>query len=65
MADDEKVTVYFFRNFSATAGTFVTSKRPGTLQAIERVKGEPLHETAHEIDAAELDGDEFQRKPDA
>jgi hypothetical protein len=57
-----KVDVQYFRKFDVIAGEYIVSNRPGTLEAIERVGGEPLPDTAHEVDINELDGDRFQKR---
>jgi hypothetical protein len=56
-----KVTVYYFKKFDIKTGQMEHSKRPATLETITFIEGEPIKETAHEVDASELDGNGFVR----
>jgi hypothetical protein len=59
----KRVTVYFFKGLTDinTVQTTV-SKRPATLDAIDRVGGQAIMESALEIDETELDADGFRMK---
>ncbi len=58
----KKVKVYFFQKYHVMSDKNVgLSKRRATLQAIAKVEGEPIIETALEIDETELDLDGFQK----
>lgn len=46
------VTVYRFRVYDITTDESRRSRRWGTLDGIKRAHGEPLEETATEVDAA-------------
>jgi len=58
----KKVPVYFFQKYDIISNQKVRSKRPATLEAIDKVKGEPIMETALEVDETELDGDGFRKR---
>jgi hypothetical protein len=58
----KKATVYFFEKFDAITGRNVRSERPAILETITRVNGQPIMETALEVDEAELDGNGFRRQ---
>jgi hypothetical protein len=48
------VTVYRFRVYDIAANESRLSRRWGTLDGIKRARGEPLEETATEIDTAAI-----------
>ena len=54
--------VYFFRKYDINNDEFIRSKRPATREAIDRVRGEVLEDTAIQIDDSEVDGDGFRKK---
>ena len=56
------VTVYFFIKYDIASDETLRSKRPATLEAIAWAGGEPLKETAEEIDASDLDELGFRRR---
>jgi len=58
----KKVTAYFFQKYDIITNQNVRSKRPATLEAIARVKGQVIMETAHEVGETELDEDGFQKR---
>jgi len=58
----KKVTVYFFEKYNITEDKNIRSKRPATLDAITRVCGQAIMDTALEIDEAELDDEGFRKK---
>ena len=51
----KKVKVYFFQKYQISSDKNVRSKRRATIQAITKVKGKAIIETALEIDVTELD----------
>jgi hypothetical protein len=55
----EKVTVCFFTKYVIATDRNERSKRPATLETIERVGGSALIDTAQEVDASHLDEDGF------
>jgi len=55
----EKITVYYFTKYDIETDQNVRSKRPATLEAIERVNGIAIKETAKDVDASQLDMDGF------
>ena len=55
-------TVYFFKRYQIGSDEWPRSARPATLQAIARVRGEALMDTAREVDPSELDDDGFLAK---
>ena len=57
---DDKVTIYFFKKFDVVKGKYQNSKRPATLEAIARARGEAIMESAVEIEPSQLDDDGFQ-----
>ena len=58
----DQVTVYFFTKYDIGSDQNLRSKRPATLEAIERSFGQPLMETAEEINVADLDEEGFRRR---
>lgn len=58
----DKVTVYYFEKYDINTDEMVHSKRRATLEAIKRVGGAPLNDTALQVDSSELDGYGFQRR---
>jgi hypothetical protein len=56
MAD---VEVYYFVAWDPDAGQNVRSKRPATLEAIKRRKGEPIQDTRSVVDSQQVDGNGF------
>ena len=56
------VTVYFFEMYAIESDQMVRSKRPATLAAIERVRGEAIKNTAQDVDADDIDEDGFRRR---
>ncbi len=58
----KKVTVYFFQIYDIISNKKVRLKQPGTLEAIARVKGQAIMETALEIEETELDEDGFRKE---
>jgi hypothetical protein len=56
------VSVYYFRTYDITVGEYVQSERPATLHAIRRSRGEPIRETAVQIDESELDDEGFRKR---
>ena len=56
------VTVYFFEMYVVESDQMVRSKRPATLAAIERVRGEAIKNTAQDVDADDIDEDGFRRR---
>jgi len=56
------ITVYFFECYDINTDMFVRSQRPATLDAITKVCGQAIMETALEIDEAELDDEGFRKK---
>jgi hypothetical protein len=56
-ANLNKVTIYRFRLYDITADEPHTSRRWATLEAIERIHGEVLEDTATEVDAAVVSSD--------
>jgi hypothetical protein len=57
-----KVTVYFFEKYDIATDNTVRSKRPATLDTINKVHGQAIDETALEIDETDLDGDGFRKR---
>lgn len=55
----QKVTVYYFTCYDIRSDEILRSKRPATLEAITRCKGEVLKDTAQEVDASSLDDNGF------
>ena len=56
------VTVYYFEKYQILTDEIVRSKRPATLEAISRSRGQALMSTALEIDEAELDRNGFRKR---
>jgi hypothetical protein len=56
------VTVYFFEKYDITSDQVIRSKRPATIAAIERVRGEAIKNTAQDIDQDDIDEDGFRRR---
>jgi hypothetical protein len=50
-----RVTVYYFTRYDIRTDEELRSKRPATREAIFRVCGNILEETAEEVDPIELD----------
>jgi hypothetical protein len=53
------VEVYYFTKYDVTTDQKTRSKRPATLEAIDRVGGEALPLTVIEVDESQLDADGF------
>jgi hypothetical protein len=53
------VKVYRFRKYDILAGENKTPPMRGTCEAIERIKGNIIEDSAEEIDSALLDGNGF------
>ena len=53
----EKVTIYQFTIYDVMSDTMILSKRWGTLEAIKKACGNPLLETAMEINRVDLNSD--------
>ena len=56
-----KVTVYRFYTFIIGKEVSARAPRAATLQAIERVGGVPLYQTAREVDVDFVDEEGFER----
>lgn len=55
----QTVTVYYFTMYDIRADEEVRSKRPAIREAIFRVCGTILEETAQEVDPVEIDANGF------
>ncbi len=55
----QKTKVYYFTCFDITSGKNIRSKRPATLETITACNGEPIKETAQEVDISSLDANGF------
>ena len=55
-------TVYYFTKYDISIDQILTSKRPATLEAIARARGEAIPQTASEIDVRDLDREGFRRR---
>ena len=53
------VEIYYFKGWDQVAGEALTSRRPGTLDAIRRVGGETILETRRLVDSGDLDDNGF------
>jgi hypothetical protein len=62
MAD---VEVYYFMAWDPDKGQNVRSKRPATMDAIKRRKGEPILDTRSVVDSQQVDGNGFLLEPRA
>jgi hypothetical protein len=49
------VTVFYFEGYDFTDDKIVRSKRPATLEFIEKYRFLPVHENALEVDTSQLD----------
>ena len=58
---EKPVTVYYYTFFNLVTGRKLR-RGPATLLAIERAGGQPLMETAQEVDDSELDAEGFVRR---
>jgi len=56
-ADRQSVTIYRFRLYDINTDESRTSRRWATREAIERIHGEVLTDTATEVDASVVDTD--------
>lgn len=58
-----KITVYYFTKGDITAGQTIRSQHLATLAKISKLGGEPIKETATEINESDLDGNGFYIPP--
>ena len=49
------VTIFYFEGYDFTDDKIVRSKRPATLEFIEKYRFHPVHENALEVDTSQLD----------
>ena len=56
------VTVYFFQKYDIASDQMIRSKRPATIAAIERVRGEAIKNTAQDVDPDDIDEEGFRRR---
>lgn len=57
-----RINVYYFTGYDIMSDTTLRSKRPATLEAINRSRGQALMDTAQEVDEAALDDDGFLKR---
>jgi hypothetical protein len=55
----ELVTVYRYYTYILGQEVSARARRRATLEAIERVRGVPMHETARVVQASQVDHDGF------
>ena len=50
-----KVTLYYFEGYDFLDDKVVRSKRPATLEFIEKYRFQPVHDNAIEVDSSQVD----------
>lgn len=50
-----KVTLYYFEGYDFLDDKIVRSKRPATLEFIEKYRFQPVHQNAVEVESSQLD----------
>ena len=51
------VTLYYFEGYDFANDQVVRSRRPATMDFIERLHFHPLHDNAVEVDSGQVDAD--------
>lgn len=54
-------TVYFFKEYQINSDEWPTSKRPATLEAIAKLGGRPLMDSAVDVEPSDIDHDGFRK----
>ena len=49
------VTLYYFEGYDFAEDKIVQSKRPATMEFIEKYRFQPVHENAVEVDSSQVD----------